>query len=134
MPLYLLIFFMGFLLPLFGQETLPTPQETPYDFNSDPILKEPDNFQGKFFNMLLVLGLLIGFMILASSMLKRLNQSRLQQVNQTSAIKIIETRALSPRSSLYLITFNNQEILIGESTQGIHTIASQSIPIKNDIA
>ncbi len=74
------------------------PQESPsnenfherpeYDENfflvdpSSKQVKEQDTFQGKFLNMLFILGLLIGFMILASWLLKKMMKSRITQINQ----------------------------------------------------
>lgn len=77
--------------------------------------KETETFEAKFMNMLFILGLLIGFMILASWALKRLMKTKMTQINTSSNIKVLETRYLSPRASLYLIEVENQKILISES-------------------
>jgi flagellar protein FliO/FliZ len=92
-------------------------------------VNEPDNFQAKFLNMLFILGLLIGFMVLASWMLKKMMKSRVTQINQASSIKILETRQLSPKSALYLIEVEGKIILIGESQTMINHIASFPEPI-----
>jgi flagellar biogenesis protein FliO len=132
-------------LPLFifSQEnkTTPSPQasETPsvyplphdpqdehelkYDFNDSEVLgnhlehteRESDTFQAKFFNMLFILALLIGFMILASWTLKRMMKTKIHQINIASTIKILETRYLSPRATLYLVEVQDQTLLIAES-------------------
>ena len=81
----------------------------------DHMTHETDNFQTKFFNMLLLLGLLIGFMILASWALKRMMKTKMTQLNTASDIKLLETRYLSPRATLYLIQVQNQSLLIAES-------------------
>ncbi|HYG40740.1 MAG TPA: flagellar biosynthetic protein FliO, partial [Cytophagales bacterium] len=86
--------------------------------------KESDNFQAKFLNMLFILGLLIGFMILASWALKRMMKARVTQINQTSLIKLLETRPLSPKSIVYLIEIENTKILVGESQNGLNYLAS----------
>lgn len=91
-----------------------------------PATKEKDNFQAKFLNMLFILGLLVGFMILASWALKKMMRSRLTQINQVSAIKVLETRQLSPKSALYLIEVEGQALLIGESQTGLTHLASFS--------
>lgn len=83
-----------------------------------------DSFGSKVAHMLVILSLLIGFMILAAWMLKRMMNSRLTQINQTSVIKVIETRALSPRSSLYLLDINGQQILIAESHGGVNYLTA----------
>ncbi len=82
-------------------------------------LKEGDTFQAKFLNMLFILILLVGFMILASWLLKRMMKSRITQINQASYIKVLETRQLSPKSVLYLVEIEKQKVLIGESQTGL---------------
>lgn len=82
------------------------PEHTPH---------EADSFQTKFFNMLFILGLLIGFMILASWALKRMMKSKITQLNTASSIKVLETRYLSPRATLYLVEVQDQSFLIAES-------------------
>lgn len=79
------------------------------------IERESDTFQAKFFNMLLILGLLIGFMILASWALKRMMKTKMSQLNTASTIKVLETRYLSPRATLYLIEIEDRTFLIAES-------------------
>lgn len=85
---------------------------------------ETDNFQSKFLNMLFILGLLIGFMILASRLLKRMTQTRLNQINTTSAIKILETRHLSAKSTLYLIEVMGQGLVIAETHTAVSHLAT----------
>lgn len=80
---------------------------------------EADSFQTKFFNMLFVLGLLIGFMILASWALKRMMKSKMTQLNTASSIKVLETRYLSPRATLYLIEIHDKSFLIAESPTAV---------------
>lgn len=86
---------------------------------SETFEHESDNFQAKFFNMLFILSLLIGFMILASWALKRMMKSKMSQQNDTSEVKIIETRHLSPRASLHLVEVNNKTFLVGESSSSM---------------
>ena len=62
----------------------------------DRVEHESDTFQAKFLNMLFILALLIGFMILASWALKRLMKTKINQLNTTNNIKVLETRYLSP--------------------------------------
>ncbi|WP_068470363.1 FliO/MopB family protein [Candidatus Protochlamydia phocaeensis] len=100
-----------------------TDSSHPYDPLADH-LQEPDNFQVKFMNMLFVLALLIGFMILASWMLKRMMKTRVTQLNSSSIIKVLETRYLSPRSTLYLLDLQGKQLLIAESATGVTALTS----------
>lgn len=80
---------------------------------------EGQSFESKFFHMLFILGLLIAFMILASWALKRMMKSRMTQINTSNSIKVLETRYLSPRATLYLIEVENETFLIAESPQTV---------------
>jgi flagellar protein FliO/FliZ len=108
----------------------PTIQKSiPYDEDFhhpliDPNLEETDGFQSKFMHMLFLLGLLISFMLFASWMLKRMTKSRVTQLNQASSIKLLETRYLSPKSTIYLIDVKGQSLLIGESASGLTHLAT----------
>lgn len=86
--------------------------------------RESDTFQAKFLNMLFLLALLIGFMILASWALKRLMKTKISQLNTASNIKVLETRYLSPRATLYLIEIQDQAILIAESPTAVSCVAT----------
>jgi len=101
----------------------------PEEEGTSPIVKETDTFQMKFFNMLMVLALLIGFMILASYMLKRMMSQRVTQMNDTSVVKVLETRSLSPRSTLYLLDVKGRGLLIAESPAGVSALTM--IPLED---
>jgi flagellar biogenesis protein FliO len=109
------------------QQTHPIDPNDPFFDPRDHPLKQPDNFQSKFFNMLLILGLLIGFMLLASWMLKRMMRSRITQLNDASAIKIRETRHLSARSTIYLLDVMGQGLVIAETPTGVSHLATVSL-------
>lgn len=104
----------------------PPPSSSP--LLDEPFLEnrqtEPDNFQAKFMNMLFLLSLIIVFMLFASWMLKRLTRSRTEQINSASSIKVLETRYLSPRSTVYLIDVMGQGLIIAESHTGVTHLAT----------
>ncbi len=106
------------------QHDIPIIQDHSIEKEEQKISVEPDNFQGKFTNMLFILALLIGFMIVASIMLKRMTRQRVFNMNTQSTIKVMETRHLSPRSTLFLLSIAGKEILIAESQAGVSHIAS----------
>lgn len=99
----------------------------PFETDSPVPTKETDSFQTKFLNMLLILGLLIGFMILASWMLKRMTRTRADQVNQSSSIRVLETRSLSPRSTIYLLDIRGQGIVVAETPTTTSHLATISL-------
>jgi flagellar protein FliO/FliZ len=94
------------------------------EFFSEKPEQASDTFQSKFLNMLFLLGLLIAFMILASWALKRLMKTKISQLNTSSSIKVLETRYLSPRATLYLVDVQGQQLLIAESPTSVSCLAS----------
>lgn len=86
--------------------------------------RKSDSFESKFFNMLFILGLLIAFMLLASWALKRMMKSKMTHLNTGSSIKVLETRYLSPRATLYLVEIHNQNFLIAESPTSVTYLAT----------
>ena len=94
------------------------------DSLKDKVENETDTFQAKFFNMLFILALLIGFMILASWALKQLMKSKITNLNTASNIKILETRYLSPRATLYLVEIQDKAFLIAESPTAVTYLAT----------
>lgn len=95
-----------------------------------PTPREGDSFESKFFNMLFILGLLIAFMLLASWSLKRMMRNKMTNLNTGSEIKVLETRYLSPRATLYLVEINNQNFLIAESPTTVTYLAT--LPENNE--
>ena len=90
----------------------------------DRVEHEADTFQAKFLNMLFLLALLIGFMILASWSLKRLMKTKITNLNTASTIKVLETRYLSPRATLYLVEVQNHTLLMAESPTTVTLLAT----------
>ncbi len=97
-----------FPLALLAEET-PLPQET-------------HNFASEFTQMLSVLGMMIGALLLVAWVLKRIMNTRIQQINETSTIRILERRHLAPKSAIYLVEVEGKKIVIAESPAGIHPL------------
>lgn len=116
-----------FIVPLlvFGQGIHDEPILSP-----DPI--EEDHFFRDFVNMLTTLGLIVATIFFISWFLKRMVNTRIEQANTASIIKIVERRALSPKSALYVVEVYNKQILVGETSSGIKTLAE--FPIDHEIA
>lgn len=87
---------------------------------------ENNRFFHEFFNMLLTLGLIILIILVVGWLLKRLLNTRIQQMNTSSLIKILERRSLSPKSTLYLLNIQGKEIAIAETQQGITLLGELS--------
>lgn len=140
MKAYLLIFFLCatvfspsfFILgqtkdlpPAFPSTMVDTPAQppplTPLEeaAANDGLEKEPEDFQAKFMHMIFMLGLLIGFMLLASWFIKRMVRTRSEQLNTTSNIKVLESRYLSPKATIHVLEILGDGYVVAESPGGI---------------
>lgn len=76
--------------------------------------QKPD-FHKAFFKMILSLTAIIVLCFLTFWIFKRISKSRMTQVNNQRALKVIEKRILSPKSILYLIEYEGTKVLVSES-------------------
>lgn len=141
--LFRLLFLLCFLTvgpsPLLSEETpsspptstRPEPKRTPYTL-TDESPDAPDTLNGRgtfgqeLTHMLMMLGLLVIFLLGASWLLKRLFNQRLQTMNESSRIKIMERRSLSPKAAIYLIEVEGRRVVLAESPAGLRPIADFS--------
>ena len=63
-------------------------------------------------------------MILASWALKRMMKTKMTNLNTGGHIKVLETRYLSPRATIYLIKIDDQSVLIAESPTSVTYLAT----------
>lgn len=93
-------------------------------------LSEGSSFSDQLFHMILSLGFVIILLVIGTWVLKRFFGQRLQQLNSSCGIKIIERRTLSPKSVLYIVEIEGKKILIGETPAGINSLATFPITEK----
>lgn len=112
---FLIVFtlFVGFL----AAEEAPS---NPFIF--DPTDTEGDRFYTEFINMLSTLGVILVGMLVVAWFVRRFSATRIEQANNTSSVKILETRPLSPKSALHLLEVEGTGYLIAEHAQGITKI------------
>lgn len=101
------------------------PQTNYFDIKVDE--KEGDRFLWEFVNMLMTLGLILGIIVLAAWLLKKMVSKKIQQLNTTSYIKIVETRVLSARTTLFLVDVNGSGMVLAESTNGVSSLGNFDI-------
>ena len=82
-----------------------------------------DIFFKEFMNMLTSLGLILVVLMAIAWLFKRLSAKRLEQVNEASVMKIIESRPLSQKTMLYLVEIEGTAIAFTESTNGVTHLA-----------
>jgi len=89
------------------------------------------NFWNEFTNMVITLALILGTLIVFAWILKRFLSKRVIQVNATSSIRIIERRALSPKTAIYLLDVLGKGIIIGESPAGLNALGE--LPLETNL-
>lgn len=89
-----------------------------------------DPFQERFQRMLITLFGLVAFMILGAIVVKQWMKMQSSQVNQGSAIQLLESRALSQKVSLHLVEMEGSRVLVGEmnSHLALLLLPSKSVP------
>lgn len=127
-----LFLFLSLLFSSFSDHAFTAPDDSPSVqekkiTSEDPYLRkypelEPQDesrFFYEFMNMLFYLGILIFLLFAFMWLIKRMTNSRIEQLNTTSDIKILERRSVSPKTSIYLIQIEDKRIAITESLNGV---------------
>jgi flagellar biogenesis protein FliO len=84
---------------------------------------ETNKFLTEFVNMMATLGLIISLILIVAWFLKRMLNARQDVANTTSLIKVVERRALSPKTVIYLLDIEGKSIIISESQNGVTRLA-----------
>ena len=96
-----------------------------------PLDEESNRFFMEFIKMMSILGLVIVGLMFLTWYLKRFMSARIEQMNASSLIKVIERRDLTPKTALYILEVNDKQILIAESHSGV-TALGEIHPSKRD--
>lgn len=101
------------------------PSETAPFIDQAPHLESnTKEYESAFIKMIIFLiGLLI-FVFIVFFLFKKLSSSRMQHNNHFRTIKILEKRAISPKSMLYLVEVGGKKILLAESQLEIRNISN----------
>jgi flagellar biogenesis protein FliO len=99
-----------------------TPPKNYFDLKPDD--KEGDRFLSEFMNMLTTLGIIVVIILMATWFLKRMVSGKIQQLNTTSLVKVIERRILSPKTSLYLLDIEGKGVILAESSNGVVSLGN----------
>ncbi|MEX1012689.1 MAG: flagellar biosynthetic protein FliO [Waddliaceae bacterium] len=84
---------------------------------------QSSRFFEEFIHMLILLGLLLLVLFAGSWIIRRMLNVRLDQVNVTSKIKLLEKRMITARTGIYLLDVHGKKIILSESNNGITKIA-----------
>lgn len=105
------------------------------DLNDNSLSKEyePDdhetltqNFESMFFKTIIALVVLVTALIVLTKVVKRMSGTRIRNVNGQKTIKVLEKRAISPKSALYLVEIAGKQIVIAESQLEVRAISEFS--------
>lgn len=118
--LSILLNFMPLNSGLMAAEPLKTEEiPLPPELKEAQTIEPESHFTRDLLNMLTTLGLIVALLYVVSYFLKRLLSSRVQQMNTSSVIKVVEQRSLSPKSSVYLLEVHDKTLVVGESLNGL---------------
>lgn len=107
----------------------PLPDESYFPFPDEATPQIDDgHFTMQLLNMLFMLGLLIGLLIFVSWFLKKMLHSRIQQANEDSAIKVLEQRTISARTTIYALDIEGKTYVLAETANAL--VALQPIESK----
>lgn len=128
-------FLLAFLAAIFsfssvGADDTPSPAPEPVEHTTIPSTFEeavPISYEGAFAKMLLTLAGLIVLIFLTVWVLRRVSQGRFGGAGAGRSIKILEKRALSPKSVLYLLEIGGKKIVIAESQLEVRRITTFDI-------
>lgn len=106
-------------------QDLPSPPQAkekaipPFPFPEEEVKGDDGHFTMQLLQMFMMLGLLVGLLLFTSWFLKRMMQSRIQQVNVNSAIRVLEQRALSTRTTVYALDIEGKTYILAETPTSI---------------
>lgn len=121
--------------PSYNASQMETPQPqaplSPPPFQEDSFTKpvEGRDFMWEFVNMLITLGFVIVLLFALMWFLRRIVNNRMNQMNTSSHVKILETRALSSKTVIYLLEIQGTGIAIAESHNGITRLSQFDLNI-----
>jgi flagellar biogenesis protein FliO len=131
------IFLLAFA-PLCVADISPTPQtrsssiqpldaqNSNSDENSSPSNLESTtkDYESAFIKMIVFLVVLLILVFAIFFIFKKLSSSRMHHNNHYKSIKILEKRAISPKSMLYMVEVGGKKILLAESQFEIRNISN----------
>ncbi|MGK5594226.1 MAG: hypothetical protein ACSNEK_02580 [Parachlamydiaceae bacterium] len=100
---------------------LPNSTYFPFPEEANPQI-DNGHFTMQLFYMLIMLGLLIGLLLLVSWFFKKIVHSRIQQANANSAIRLLEQRTISARTTIYALDIEGKTYVFAESANALTSL------------
>lgn len=82
------------------------------------------SYESAFMKMILYLAGVLIFVFTVFFIFKKFSSSRVKQSNHFRSIKLLEKRAISPKSMLYLVEIGGKKILLAESQLEIRNVSN----------
>lgn len=110
-------------------EQAPVVKSEPHSLDEFETMKhEPDNFMSQLLSMAATIGVLVGLIMVMTWVLKRLLNSRIEQINSKSAIKVLETRNISPKTAIHVVDVFGKNFIVAESVNGVTHLGELTQP------
>jgi flagellar biogenesis protein FliO len=82
------------------------------------------SYESAFTKMIFSLVAILVFVFVVFYLFKKFSSSRIRQSNHFRTIKLLEKRAISPKSMLYLVEIGGRKILLAESQLEIRNVSN----------
>lgn len=98
---------------LWGQDVLSEP--------SIPALVPEDGgrFTEAFIKVMAAVAVMVAALLFLSWSSRKMINAKIQQANETSVLKILEKRSISPKTIIYHMEFEGRSVLFAESINGV---------------
>lgn len=100
-----------------GAETSKTILEQPINIAENAPYDE-NSFWGELVNMLVTLGCILALLVGLMWIMRRMQNSRIKLANEAGIIKVIDQRALSPKTIVYILNINQTAYIVAEGQSG----------------
>lgn len=85
----------------------------------DVIPEDNGKFTGAFIKVMFAVGAMVAALMFLSWSSRKMINTKIQQGNETSALKILEKRSISTKTTIYQMEFEGRSILFAESHNGV---------------
>lgn len=93
------------------------------EIQAEVMQEEQDySFQDQILKMLFALAMVVGLILLATWLMRRLSKNRMQYGNHAHHIKVIERRPIAPKTTLYLLDILGRGVVIADAPGGVRTL------------
>lgn len=105
-------------------EPISSPDNPPSSSEAPSLQSATKDYESAFIKMIIFLIGLLALVFVVFFVFRKLSSSRMQHSNHFRMIKILEKRAISPKSMLYLIEIGGKKIMLAESQLEIRNISN----------